>query len=588
MEEPSNFNAGDVNCHAVSSSGNNLIISGVLLASNDDLKNNSQTHFTENLAIADNINIEVGSVSETEYTARQNRKREARQKKKDKEKEAYDFTVDLQAVLLPPKSKVSTLHYRTFASIWVYFLKESVIPSALHDGAKIILYTDGCSYQTCNAVMANALLNLAATKNIAIEQKYLESGHTQMEANSMHSTIEKHVRDKVINMSAKYVTVRWLEKIRNHIMQILVNLICIITDIVGCFNLPHKNSPLQKTPESPELLKTKFYLYTRSTDFNEPEVLYYDDNDQSLNGSSFRISGPLKVVVHGYMSKWNEKAAMIITNSYLKMYDCNVILMDWHMGARGPHYPVAAANTELVGRQLGILLTNMVKKGLDPRSIHLIGFSLGAHVSGTASESLKDKGYLLGRITGLDPASPLFRNNYLRENYKKLDRSDAKFVDVIHTDSSPFVTDGFGIWDPIGHVDFFPNGGQDQPGCNDVRDSIVVSHFGTQLQAIIELSDKNGPLKGILKLQLTSKNISWDFHTNFEFKITEITGKTIYALGAANYTSIANNIDSLEAKFSYVDLASEEKRFDRSYIPVIYFNKLLLAVLQARYKNWKF
>lgn len=40
-------------------------------------------------------------------------------------------------------------------------------------------------------------------------------------------------------------------------------------------------------------------------------------------------------------------------------------------------------------------------------------------------------------ILGLDAASPLFRNNYLREKYKKLDRSDAKFVDVIHTDASP-------------------------------------------------------------------------------------------------------------------------------------------------------
>lgn len=74
--------------------------------------------------------------------------------------------------------------------------------------------------------------------------------------------------------------------------------------------------------------------------------------------------------------------------------------MDWHIGARGPQYPIAAANTELVGRQLGILLTKMVEKGMDPRNIHLIGFSLGAHVCGTASESLKAKGYLLGRITG--------------------------------------------------------------------------------------------------------------------------------------------------------------------------------------------
>lgn len=74
--------------------------------------------------------------------------------------------------------------------------------------------------------------------------------------------------------------------------------------------------------------------------------------------------------------------------------------MDWHLGARGPQYPQAAANTELVGKQLGLLLTKMVEKGADARNMHLIGFSLGAHVCGTASESLKNRGHLLGRITG--------------------------------------------------------------------------------------------------------------------------------------------------------------------------------------------
>lgn len=42
----------------------------------------------------------------------------------------------------------------------------------------------------------------------------------------------------------------------------------------------------------------------------------------------------------------------------------------------------------------------MVESGLNPKNIHLIGFSLGAHVAGTASESLKDKNQLIGRITG--------------------------------------------------------------------------------------------------------------------------------------------------------------------------------------------
>lgn len=77
-----------------------------------------------------------------------------------------------------------------------------------------------------------------------------------------------------------------------------------------------------------------------------------------------------------------------------------MIAMDWHMGARGPQYATAAANTEVVGRQLGILLLMMVENGLAPKNIHLLGFSLGAHVAGSASEVLKKKGHLIGRITG--------------------------------------------------------------------------------------------------------------------------------------------------------------------------------------------
>lgn len=38
---------------------------------------------------------------------------------------------------------------------------------------------------------------------------------------------------------------------------------------------------------------------------------------------------------------------------------------------------------------------------------------------------------------GLDAASPLFRNKHIREKSSKLDKSDAKFVDVVHTDASP-------------------------------------------------------------------------------------------------------------------------------------------------------
>lgn len=114
--------------------------------------------------------------------------------------------------------------------------------------------------------------------------------------------------------------------------------------------------------------------------------------------------------------------------------------MDWEKGAKGPNYRTAAANTEIAGRQLGILLHEMIRRGLKTKDIHLVGFSLGAHVAGCASEYLKNNGYLIGRITGLDAASPLFRKSTFKEKYKKLDKEDAHFVDVLHTDSSPVST----------------------------------------------------------------------------------------------------------------------------------------------------
>lgn len=65
----------------------------------------------------------------------------------------------------------------------------------------------------------------------------------------------------------------------------------------------------------------------------------------------------------------------------------------------------------------------------------------------------------MGRITGLDAAYPLYMNT---GNEGHLARTDAAFVDVIHTDGGIL-----GFPNPLGHVDFYPNGGKsNQPGCN--------------------------------------------------------------------------------------------------------------------------
>lgn len=77
-------------------------------------------------------------------------------------------------------------------------------------------------------------------------------------------------------------------------------------------------------------------------------------------------------------------------------------MVDWEHGARAPDYYNAQVNTQLVGRQVAQAV-DAARRGLDlsPKNIHLIGFSLGTHISGFAGDWLKSKyHYKIGKITG--------------------------------------------------------------------------------------------------------------------------------------------------------------------------------------------
>ncbi|XP_061163845.1 lipase member I-like [Saccostrea echinata] len=141
----------------------------------------------------------------------------------------------------------------------------------------------------------------------------------------------------------------------------------------------------------------------------------------------------------------------------LSEVDANVIVVDWEKGADHlEHYEQAAVNTEVVGTILALLVRNLEDhQGAKKSHIHIIGHSLGAHVAGFAGSAHKETRYQ--RITGMDPAGPFFNT---KGSDARLDETDAHFVDVIHTDGG-----GFGYLNAMGHLDFYPNGGQEQPGC---------------------------------------------------------------------------------------------------------------------------
>jgi hypothetical protein len=61
---------------------------------------------------------------------------------------------------------------------------------------------------------------------------------------------------------------------------------------------------------------------------------------------------------------------------------------------------------------------------------------------------------------GLDPAYPLFEEASADEI---LDKTDAKFVDIIHTNAGKLEEGRKGFPFSLGHADFWPNGGSIQP-----------------------------------------------------------------------------------------------------------------------------
>ncbi|XP_067214053.1 pancreatic triacylglycerol lipase isoform X2 [Linepithema humile] len=211
-----------------------------------------------------------------------------------------------------------------------------------------------------------------------------------------------------------------------------------------------------------------FKLYTRQNSFGEEQLFL--NNTEMLYASHFNESRPTKLIVHGFSDTGNEGWIRDLIDAYLLYQDVNVIVVGWGILAADA-YPVAAKNTRLVGEYLGQFLEFLNRdSNLEYKDLHISGHSLGSYVAGFAG-AYHDG--LIGRITGLDPASPLFETiSGAVDPEHRLDPSDAQFVDVIHT-SGP----AFGFLAPLGHADFYPNDGKiPQPGCSYAPTITYCSH----------------------------------------------------------------------------------------------------------------
>lgn len=192
-----------------------------------------------------------------------------------------------------------------------------------------------------------------------------------------------------------------------------------------------------------------YCLYTRENPDIE-EILVFN-NQSSINKSKFRANKTTVFIIHGWINNRTSTVNTVLTRAFLQDSDINVIVVDWGTIAQ-ESYLTAVAAVPAVGRHLGNFIKWLTTLGVTYDKVHVVGHSLGAHVAGNAGRATEGK---IKRITGLDPAGPLFDNSSYR-----LVKTDARYVEAIHTNTACL-----GYKDVCGHADFFPNGGAVMPNC---------------------------------------------------------------------------------------------------------------------------
>uniref|UniRef100_A0A6J0VA95 Endothelial lipase n=1 Tax=Pogona vitticeps TaxID=103695 RepID=A0A6J0VA95_9SAUR len=183
--------------------------------------------------------------------------------------------------------------------------------------------------------------------------------------------------------------------------------------------------------------------------------------DQLLEVCKFNVSAKSFFIIHGWttsglIERWLDTLVLALQQ---REKDANIVVVDW-LPLAHQLYTNAVNNTRVVGKEVAKLLDWLQKKeGFRLQNVHLIGYSLGAHAAGFAGNYVHGT---VGRITGLDPAGPMFEGV---EPNSRLSPDDADFVDVLHTYTRETLGISIGIQMPVGHLDIYPNGGDIQPGC---------------------------------------------------------------------------------------------------------------------------
>jgi len=230
-------------------------------------------------------------------------------------------------------------------------------------------------------------------------------------------------------------------------------------DDLGCFSMsdPFYNATTRPIypPQDPKKINVYLRFYSRDSKKGINITVY---PEVKMGGAKYKGDREKTIVIlsgMGQHASWPGE----LKDAFLGRIDANVFVLYALEAFNNLNVFQIVSTARVVAAKVAKFLDYLKKnEGLTTDKIYLVGFGIGAHVAAYVGDRTR-----VGRITGLDPMQNLFEG-FPKEVH--LDKTDADYVDILHSDSRPIIPDvGFGFMNPYGHVDFYLNGAHGQPGC---------------------------------------------------------------------------------------------------------------------------
>ncbi|XP_065205841.1 lipase member I-like [Planococcus citri] len=281
---------------------------------------------------------------------------------------------------------------------------------------------------------------------------------------------------------------------------------CIVFVALQTSHAIQENCPKYNAEKSCKDNEVEFFLRTPGGVSHELNL----EDPKTISDANFIQEMPVKFIIHGHRESKDDFLVTPLKLEYFKL-NYNVVMINYSKLSNGTCYRTGVDNSlkisECAARMIeGIIDRN--SKGIKMDDFHILGLSLGGQMAGQIPNIVDEKYGKFPRITGIDPANDGFFEDYATDKYT-LTKEDAKLVDVIHSNAGIN-----GVLPPMGHIDWYPNGGIFQPQCHVPNSNEINAYLCDHMRSLIlfleSIGDENFELETEWCPDLESKYLNPD------------------------------------------------------------------------------